>query len=218
MNMSFMLTIEPCRRFEKTVTRRDDRTWKRLKPFDVLQQVEKSQGLKKGENIKTIHKIMVVDIRREQLGKMIAFPDYGRVECALEGFPNLTPDDFVSMYCKHNKVTPSDIVKRIEFRYLLPADGRQSLAVPPSIAVCPSCKKPLHVRPYETKQNDDGTWSSTLYDRYCESTVDIQEQSLYRGFVQSHINENSQPYIYWLPVDEKIRTWIDGTFRFEESK
>lgn len=115
-NMSFSLTTEQARNKTKTVTRRLG--WGFLKPGDVVQQVEKAQGLKKGEKVKKIHLIRIVDTRKEYIGEMGLFPSYGMDECVKEGFPGMLPVAFVEMFCRHNRCGWAARVNRIEFEYL----------------------------------------------------------------------------------------------------
>src|SRR5690242_378415 len=112
-NMSFMLTTQQARDKSKTVTRRLG--WANLKVGERVQQVEKGQGLKKGEKIKRIHVIECVTNRSEPLHRMIAVPEYGYSECRKEGFPEMRPAEFVEMFCHHNGCKPWSTVNRIEF-------------------------------------------------------------------------------------------------------
>lgn len=109
-NMSFSMTTEQVYRQQKTVTRRIG--WGFLKPGDVLQAVEKAQGLKKGEKVKRICKIVVESTRWEPLCKIT------KEDCIKEGFPEMSPEQFVNMFCKANKWASYMDVNRIEFRYL----------------------------------------------------------------------------------------------------
>lgn len=115
-NMSFALTTKQCRAKTKTVTRRLG--WKNLKPGDRVQQVEKGQGLKKGEHPVKIHVIECVSNHREPLNLIETAEFYGKQECIKEGFPQMTPREFVRMFCEHNNCQPSTIVNRIVFRYV----------------------------------------------------------------------------------------------------
>lgn len=116
-NMSFMLTTEQFRNRTKTVTRRLG--WWNLKPGDVLMGVEKSQGLKKGEKIVKLGPIRIVSVRREKLGKMVNYRNYGLDEVRFEGFPTMTPCAFEKFFCaSHKGCTPETEVNRIEFEYL----------------------------------------------------------------------------------------------------
>ncbi|MBN2420087.1 MAG: ASCH domain-containing protein [Deltaproteobacteria bacterium] len=114
--MSFMLTTEQARNKTKPVTRRLG--WGFLKPGDIVQQVVKSQGLKKGQKVEKIHLIKIVSTRWEPLNLIVSDPVYGYKECALEGFPELTPDEFVKMFCDANRCKPYKLVNRIAFNYL----------------------------------------------------------------------------------------------------
>jgi len=114
--MSFMLTTQQAYHRTKKVTRRLG--WGFLKPGDIIQQVVKAQGLKKGEHPVKIHLIEIVSTRREPLNLMVSDSVYGYHECILEGFPDLTPDEFVAMFCEHNKCKPDKSINRIEFKYL----------------------------------------------------------------------------------------------------
>jgi hypothetical protein len=115
-NQSFALTTRQYKNQTKTVTRRNG--WLFAKVGDVLNGVEKCQGLKKGEKVVKLGQHRVMDVRREPLGLMTDNLVYGRMECIREGFPDMTPVEFVEMYCKHNKCTPDTVITRIEFEYL----------------------------------------------------------------------------------------------------
>jgi hypothetical protein len=112
-NMSFSMTTEAARRREKDITRRLG--WANLKPGDVVQQVEKAMGLKKGEKIVRLHLIEVVSNNPEPIE---AFETHGPDECRREGFPDMSPAQFVDMFCNHNKCHEGTIVNRIVFKYL----------------------------------------------------------------------------------------------------
>lgn len=115
-NISFMLTTEQFRNRSKSVTRRMG--WLNVKPGEVLMGVEKSQGLKKGEKIVQLGKIRV-STRREKLRAMRDDPVYGAKEVIREGFPQMSPAEFVEFFCRsHKGCTPETEVTRIEFEYL----------------------------------------------------------------------------------------------------
>lgn len=107
-----MLTTQQILDQTKTVTRRN--RWDFLKVGDSLRPVRKGQGLKKGEKVEHLGRepIQVRNIRKERLDAIT------QADCVLEGFPDMTPAEFVAMYCKANKCKPDKIVTRIEFIYL----------------------------------------------------------------------------------------------------
>jgi hypothetical protein len=113
--MSFSLTTAQFRARTKSVTRRLG--WLRLRPGTVLCGVVKSQGLRKGEKVERLGLIVIDDVRREPLDRLLELP-YGRRECALEGFEGLEPADFVGEFCKSHRCHPSAIITRIEYRYV----------------------------------------------------------------------------------------------------
>lgn len=117
-NMSFALTTDQIRDQTKTVTRR--RGWLNLKAGDMVLPVKKCMGLKPGEKFEPLRgPLRVVSVRRESLWEMWLDPEYGDAECKREGFPNMTPLDFIDMFCASNKgCTRGSVVTRIEFEYV----------------------------------------------------------------------------------------------------
>lgn len=112
-NMSFMLTTEQMYNKTKTVTRRLG--WAFLKPGDIIQAVEKCQGLKKGQKIKKICLIRIVSTWNEPLYEIY----WRKGEMEKEGFPKMQPEEFVKMFQKANKKIPSSCdVNRIEFEFI----------------------------------------------------------------------------------------------------
>lgn len=109
-NMSFMLTTAQYCARTKDVTRRLG--WANLKPGDMFNGVEKAMGLKKGEKINKLGVNRVVSTRWEPLNAIT--PD----DVRREGFPGWTPEQFVAMFCEHNKCAPDTPVNRIEFEYM----------------------------------------------------------------------------------------------------
>jgi len=115
-NMSFMLTKEQVKNQTKTVTRRLG--WWFLRGDEILNAVEQCQGLKKGEKIVRINLIQVVDTRPERLYEI------DKIDCIAEGFPDLTPDQFIEMFCKsHRGCQPETMVNRIRFEYICAGCG-----------------------------------------------------------------------------------------------
>lgn len=109
-NMSFYHTQRQIKDRSKTVTRR--RGWSHLKPGDLFYAIEKGQGLKKGQKVRRLALLRCVGNRAELLG-WISVPD-----CAAEGFPGMTPAEFVAMFVRHMGGDSSQEVRRIEFEYV----------------------------------------------------------------------------------------------------
>jgi hypothetical protein len=105
--ISFAITERQFLDGSKDVTRRLG--WKKVRPGDRLIVVRKAMGLKKGEKVHRLGEIVVEDVREESLG------DITREEVVREGFPEMTPAEFVDFFCRFNKCTPEARVTRIEF-------------------------------------------------------------------------------------------------------
>ncbi len=109
--ISFALTTNQVLAKTKTVTRRMG--WNTLKAGDRLQPIYKGMGLKRGEKPKFLNgPIEVVSVRKEPIEAIT------QSDVIAEGFPDWTPQDFIDFLCKKHSVKPSQIVTRIEFRYV----------------------------------------------------------------------------------------------------
>ena len=124
-NISFSLTEEQFLDRSKNVTRRLG--WTFLKTGDRLMACRKCMGLKKGEQIVRLGEIEIVSARREPLNRMARFHEiangeigYGKTEAIAEGFPDLSGDEFVTMFREHMNCRPSTIVTRIQFKHVKP--------------------------------------------------------------------------------------------------
>ncbi len=130
--MSFRLTLGPFLSGDKDVTRRLG--WTNLKPGEHFMGVKQAQGLLKGEKIQRIGECVCLRNEPEPLDEIVRYPYRSplwarkiadgtpwrewRLETAREGFPDLTPEQFVEMFCEANKrqgVTSKTVVNRIEF-------------------------------------------------------------------------------------------------------
>jgi len=110
---AFFLTTQQFLDGSKTVTRRLG--WRNLEVGQRLRACKKCMGLKKGQNVKPLGVIEVVDVRRELLSDLYYKPQYGQRECRLEGFPEMTPIEFIGMFKSHMGCDIDDEVTRIEF-------------------------------------------------------------------------------------------------------
>lgn len=110
-NISFALTERQFLDGSKTVTRRVG--WRTLEAGTVLQAVRKGMGLKKGEKAHKLGQLRVIAVRRERLDAITI------EDCAREGFPGLTPAEFVAMFCREMSCKPETMVGRIEYERIL---------------------------------------------------------------------------------------------------
>lgn len=109
--ISFSLTTPQFLDRTKDVTRRT--AWQTLTPGTILRAVEKAMGLKKGEKVKTLGYVQITNVRRERLDAILSEPN----GAAREGFPHLTEQEFVEMFCRHQGCEPSTVITRIEFTH-----------------------------------------------------------------------------------------------------
>jgi hypothetical protein len=116
--MSFSLTTPQIKAGTKTVTRRLG--WADLKPGEQVMACVKCMGIPKGGHVEKIRVIECVSNREEPLCQMTNVLAYGDAEVKREGFPKMTPQQFVDMFCKHMKVEAWECVNRVEFRYIDP--------------------------------------------------------------------------------------------------
>ena len=126
--MSCSITVDAVRDRSKAVTRRHVDTWRSLKAGDRLTLIEKGMGLAKGERQVVLAEVEVIGVRIEQLALLTLFEDqdYGYAEVVAEGFPGMSPQDFVRLWLKsHGNPQFKDTdeflryrVRRIEWRYL----------------------------------------------------------------------------------------------------
>lgn len=109
--MSVSLTEPQVRARSKTVTRRAG--WLMLKPGDRLTLCRKVMGRRKGEPLERITDVEIVAVRRERLDLITP------AEVIAEGFPEMTPAEFVEFFCgSHKGCGPASEITRIEWRYL----------------------------------------------------------------------------------------------------
>lgn len=107
--MSFALTTRQYNDGSKDVTRRMG--WEFLNPGDHFMAIEKGMGLAKGEKQVELGENVAVAVTRERLDTIT------QEDVVREGFPEMTPPEFVEMYCgSHKGCQPGSVVTRIEFR------------------------------------------------------------------------------------------------------
>lgn len=111
--MAFSRTTPQVLDRSKTVTRRAGYSWMALRPGQLVQAVERAQGLKRGEHVRRLAVLRILDVRLETLAAITAD------DVRAEGFGDLAPHDFVAFFCRtHRGVQPTSEVVRIAFAYV----------------------------------------------------------------------------------------------------
>ncbi|WP_306358958.1 MULTISPECIES: hypothetical protein [unclassified Nocardia] len=115
--MAVSLTEAQVRDRSKTVTRRMG--WRNLRAGERLTLCRKVMGRRRAdgrvEPLVRIVDVEVVAVRRERLDTITVD------EVVAEGFPEMTPQQFVRFFCdSHRGCTPDSTVTRIQWRYLPP--------------------------------------------------------------------------------------------------
>ncbi|MEM7677351.1 MAG: ASCH domain-containing protein [Myxococcota bacterium] len=100
---------------QKTVTRRIG--WRHLRVGQQVLAVDRVMGLKRGESPTILATIEIVAVREEPLDAI------DQADCAREGFAQMTPEAFVSLFCSKMRCEPTTRVRRIEFRIVEFADA-----------------------------------------------------------------------------------------------
>ncbi len=113
-NMSFSLATAQVRHRTKTVTRR--KGWRDLTPGTLINACVKCMGLRSGQKVERICQIRVTAVRREPLRAILA--ERRPASTACEGFSDLTPQQFIDLFCQHMGGDPEQEITRIEFKYV----------------------------------------------------------------------------------------------------
>lgn len=109
--MSVALTRDPVLAELKDVTRRDG--WWFLKVGEIVNLVDRTMGFKPGEHPVRYKTVRIKSTRPEPLNAIT------QEEVIREGFPHMTPEEFVEFFVKsHKKCWPEKIINRIEWDYI----------------------------------------------------------------------------------------------------
>lgn len=109
-NISFAKTLKQVQERTKTETRRLG--WDFVKVGDELRAVNKTMGFKQGEKPIPFGLIRVTNTWREPISAIT------QDAVKAEGFPEMTPKEFVKFFCDFNKCEPDLNVRVIQFEYI----------------------------------------------------------------------------------------------------
>lgn len=77
--------------------------------------------------------------------------------------------------------------------------------------LCPYCKGKLTYTCNSWEQDDNGLWMAEGFDMVCETEPEIDSED-WEDWFQSHCE---MPYFYQLPVDERVKDFINKKYRFD---
>ena len=78
--------------------------------------------------------------------------------------------------------------------------------------LCPYCKGNLTYVCNGWEQDDNGLWMADSFDMECSKEPNNVEAEEWEFWIQQH---SEMPYVYQLPVDEKVKAFINRKYRFD---
>jgi len=93
----------------------------------------------------------------------------------------------------------------------------EEIPVPRPIAICPYCGGSLTVRANEWNDWEEAgndLWKAGGLEMDCETEPDIDSPE-WRYWERQH---SDMPYVYWLPVEEHIKEWVNRHYLFQEKE
>ncbi len=114
-NMSFSMTWPRILAGTKTVTRRSG--WGDLEPGELFRAVKQGMGLPRGAKVERGPLCRCLSNTPEQVCDLIRRKN-ARDEVAREGFPQMTPAQFVAFFVQKMRCQPVTWVNRIAFEYV----------------------------------------------------------------------------------------------------
>ena len=92
-------------------------------------------------------------------------------------------------------------------KYIKEPNWSDDIPIPLDVAKCPVCGKQLTVNPSGWRETGGMAWACDSFETSCP---DMDEES--------HDYSYQMPYVYWLPVDDKIEKWLFENYRFVEGE
>lgn len=77
--------------------------------------------------------------------------------------------------------------------------------------LCPYCQGNLTYRCTGWEEDDNGAWMADTIDSDCSTMPDFDSEEWEEWFNQ----HSDMPYVYQLPVDERVKAFINSKYRFE---
>lgn len=78
--------------------------------------------------------------------------------------------------------------------------------------LCPYCKGDLTYRCNGWEQDDNDLWMADSFDMECSTEPDMEDEDEWEEWMQQH---SDMPYVNQLPVDERVKEYINRKYRFD---
>jgi len=78
--------------------------------------------------------------------------------------------------------------------------------------LCPYCKGDLTYTANGWEQDDNGLWTADSFDMECSTEPDMEDEDEWDDWFNNH---SEMPYVYQLPVDERVKKFINSKYRFD---
>lgn len=78
--------------------------------------------------------------------------------------------------------------------------------------LCPYCKADLTYQAEGWGQDDNGQWMADSLDVQCHNEPDMEDGEAWEEWLRVH---SEMPYVYQLPVDNRVLSWINERYRFK---
>lgn len=91
--------------------------------------------------------------------------------------------------------------------------GNAEIKIPLSVAVCPDCGKQLTIYPDGWTEEPDG-WTLDTFTVSCEDEPEIGDED-WNEWDDAHRRSFGMPYIYWMPITDNIKAWVNKEYRFD---
>ena len=76
--------------------------------------------------------------------------------------------------------------------------------------LCPYCKGDLTYRCYGWEKDENGLWMADSFDMDCSTEPDMESEE-WEYWMDNH---SEMPYVHQLPVDERVKKFINSKYRF----
>ncbi len=78
--------------------------------------------------------------------------------------------------------------------------------------LCPYCHGDLTYTANGWEEDDNGLWMADSFDMDCSTEPDMDNEDDWNDWFNNH---SEMPYVYQLPVDEKVKDFINKKYRFD---